>query len=175
MRSLNRISEDLLLLADLLTEMGGEIGEDEVGQAIERWFDEIGDERDRKLDNYCALMRELEQRAAVREAEAQRLLKLAEIDLNSVKRLKQRLKSFLELHELRKIETERFRLSVAQNGGKAPLELPEEWMANPAAAPERYHRRVIELDREAIRADLEAGETIDGCTLRERGTHLRFK
>jgi hypothetical protein len=57
----------------------------------------LADERDRKLDNYCALMRELEQRAAVREAEAQRLLKLAEIDLNSVKRLKQRLKSFLKM------------------------------------------------------------------------------
>lgn len=175
MRSLYRISEDLIVLSDLLTELDGEIGENAIGQAIEQWFDEIGDERDRKIDNYCALIREMEDRATSREAEARRLLRLAELDLNAARRLKASLKSFLDLHQIKKLETDRFKLTVAQNGGKTPLDLPPEWSANPAAAPERYHRHVIEVDREAIRADLESGVRIDGCTLRDRGTHLRIR
>ena len=175
MRSLYRISEDLLVLGDLLTELDGEIGGDATGQAIEQWFDEIGEERDRKIDNYCALIREMEERAAARKAEAERIQRLAECDLNAAKRLKASLKGFLDLHQIKKLETDRFKLSVAQNGGKAPLDLPAAWSANPAAAPERYHRHVIEIDREAIRADLESGEPVDGCALRERGDHLRIR
>ena len=38
MRTLFRITEDLDALADMLTEAGGEISDDEQGSALEAWF-----------------------------------------------------------------------------------------------------------------------------------------
>ena len=77
MRRLFDIGDDLLALEELLSDAGGEIGDDEAGQALERWFDELGEERDAKIDGYCALIREFEARAEILENEAERMLALA--------------------------------------------------------------------------------------------------
>jgi len=53
--------------------------------------------------------------------------------------------------------------------------VPEMWEEMPATAPEAFHRRVIELDKQAIREALEGGEEINGCAIVERGTHLRIR
>jgi len=175
MRSLFEISDDLLALEEMLALAGGEITEDEAGAALQDWFDTLGAERDTKIDNYAALIRELDARADAREVEAKRLMALAGSDANNVKRLKERLKLFFELHEIKKLDTPRFRISVQANGGKSPLVVPEMWEALPSTAPEAFHRRVIELDKQAIREALEAGEEINGCAISERGNHLRIK
>lgn len=174
-RTLFDISDDLIVLADLLTEAEGEIPESVAGAVLEKWFDQLGDERDRKLDHYCALIRELEAAAAARVAEADRLQALASVDHQTAKRLRERLKSFFEIHRLSKLDTTRFKLWLQADGGKAPLVVPGSWVDQPATAPERYHRRRIELDKSAIRADLEVGQEIPGCYLGEKGTHLRIK
>ncbi len=175
MRSLFDISDDLLALGDLFAEVGGEISEDEAGDALERWFDEIGTERDIKIDNYCALINELDARAKARQEEANRINQLASVDIHSVKRLKARLKAFFEVQGLTKVETSRFKISVAKNGGIQPMLIPDAWEKDPPLAPEQFHRRIIQLDRDAIRTAIEAGETVEGCSLVERGTHLRIK
>jgi len=96
-------------------------------------------------------------------------------DENTIKRLKTALHYFMLERGVTKIETPLHKLTIANNGGKAPLIVPEEWQEDPASAPERYHRRVVKLDVEAIRADLLGGEEIPGCAIGERGTHLRIK
>lgn len=186
-RSLFQISDDLLALDDLLSEVGGEITEDEAGAALEKFFDELGEERDAKLDNYGALIRQYEAKAEARQAEAQRLQRLAATDANNAKRLKTRLLAFFELHGIKKLETLRFKFSVQANGGKAPLVVPEQWEREPASAPEQFHHHVIQLDKEAIRAALEAvfdGDSAQveaeklmdaGCSIAPRGAHLRIK
>lgn len=175
MRSLFDISTDLSALGEILAETGGEFTEDEIGQALERWFDELGTERDQKIDNYCALIREFEERAVARETEVTRLIALAGSDNNNAERLRRRLKLFFEIQGITRLETPRFRVSVQKNGGKAHLSVPEEWERNPASAPEQFHRRKIELDKDAIRTALEDGCEVDGCEIVPRGTHLRLR
>lgn len=175
MRSLFTISDDLLALADLLTETGGEVTADESGAALEQWFDALGTERDAKLDNYCALIAELNARSEARRAEAERINQLADADANAAANLKKRLHSFFVLQGLKKVETSRFKITLANNGGALPLIYPEAWRDNATNAPEQFHKRIIALDTSAIRAAIDAGEDVPDCSLGERGQHLRIK
>jgi hypothetical protein len=79
-RTLFTISADLLALADLLAETGGDITEADADAAITAWFAELGTDRDTKIDHYCALIRELEARQEIRTQEARRLMARAQTD-----------------------------------------------------------------------------------------------
>lgn len=175
MPTLYEIGGNLTALHDLLIECDGEITDAEAEAAIDGWLAEMQTALETKVDNYCALIREYESRADARELEAKRLMVGAGAYNNNAKRLKGRLKGFLELHGIARLETERFLLSVQRNGGKAPLVVPERWEQEPASAPEAWQRRVIQLDKEAIREALEAGEQVDGCEIAPRGNHLRIR
>lgn len=175
MRTLYQISEDLTALEDILTQGDGEISDDEAGLALEAWFDALGEERDAKIDNYCALIAELTTKASAREVEGNRLMALATTDANAAKRLRDRLKLFLDAHGMTKLETNRFKLTVAKNGGASPLLIPDEWTSDPSSAPEQFHRRIVQLDKNAIRTAIEDGQDIPGVAIGERGTHLRIR
>lgn len=167
-RTLFNISEDLEKLNELLDEAG-----DDSQQLLNQWFDQLGTERDRKLDGYAALISEMLARAEVRKTEARRLVELAAVDEKRARLLKERLKWFLETHNLKTIETPRYRLSLAKNGGKAPLILKDAVVAN--QLPERFQKISIEPNTATIREALEAGEHLDFATLGDRGTGLRIK
>lgn len=172
-RSLLTISDDLLALDNLMEELGGDLSDPQVEAAIVGWFEHLGEERDKKIDNYCALIRELELRASVRKAEAERLAMRGRTDNNKVEFLKGRLKQFFEFHKLPKIETERFTVAVQKNGGVLPLDIA----IPPEQLPEIYRVEVKQVKplTDVIRRELEAGRQIDGCTLGERGTSLRIR
>ncbi len=120
-----------------------------------------------------ALIAEMSARAEVRKAEAKRLSELAAVDEKRARLLKERLKWFFETHNLKAVETARYRLSVAKNGGKAPLILNDG--ITPTQLPERFVKVSIDPDTTAIREALEAGEQLDFATLGDRGTSLRIK
>jgi len=173
--TLFEISDELAAIEELLTANDGEITDDDAGRTLEVWFDEIGDARDAKIDDYCRLITMIRERAEARHREMMRIGALADTDENTVQRLKAGLQRFMAEQGITKLETGLHKLTIANNGGKAPLVVPEEWHEDPASAPERYHRKVIKLDVDAIRADLLGGEDIPGCAIGERGTHLRIK
>jgi hypothetical protein len=169
--TLYQIGADLDALEALLFDVGGDVSEDEASEAIDAWLAESQDALKEKLDSYGALIREFESRAAARKAEADRLMVLATVDANAVKRLKDRLRWFFEARGIDKVESARFRFTLANNGGKAPVDvlLPAE------ALPEWCQRVSVSADVDAIRAKLEAGEALEFAALRERGKHLRVK
>ncbi len=169
-RTLFAISGDLEKLSELLEECGDDAQQQ---QLIDSWFEQLGSERDCKLDNYCALIGEMLARAQARQAEAKRLVDLASTDENRVKLLKDRLKWFFETHNVKTIETARYRLSLVRNGGKAPVILKEG--VSPSNLPERFQRVSIDPDTAAIRQALERGEELDFAVLGERNTSLRIK
>ena len=173
--TLFEISDELAAIEELLTANDGEITDDDAGRTLEAWFDEIGDARDAKIDDYCRLITMIRERAEARHREMMRIGALADTDENTVQRLKAGLQRFMAEQGITKLETGLHKLTIANNGGKAPLVVPEEWHEDPASAPERYHRKVIKLDVDAIRADLLGGEEVPGCAIGERGTHLRIK
>ena len=172
--TLFEISDELAAIEELLTENDGDIS-DAAGETLEAWFDQLTDARDAKIDDYCRLIATVTARANARTEELTRLGALVDTDENMIKRLKTALHNFMLEQGVTKIETPLHRLTIAKNGGKPPLVIPEAWRDDPASAPEQYHRAVIHLDTELIRADLAGGEEIPGCAIGERGTHLRIK
>ena len=173
--SLFEISDELAAIEELLTENGGDITDDAAGETLEAWFDQLTDARDAKIDDYCRLITMVTARANARTEELTRLGALVDTDENTIKRLKTALHNFMLERGVTKIETPLHKLTIAKNGGKAPLVIPEDWRNDPASAPEQYHRKVVHLDTDLIRADLAGGEEIPGCAIGERGTHLRIK
>lgn len=169
-RSLFNISEDLERLNELLDEVGDDTQQQEL---IQQWFEQLGEERDKKLDGYAALITEMTARAAVRKAEGQRLNELAASDESRARLLKDRLKVFFETHNLKTVETSRYKLQIQRNGGKAPLILDESVPAN--RLPEQFQRVSINPDTVEIREALERGEHLNFAALGERGTSLRIK
>lgn len=169
-RTLFNISEDLEKLNDLLDETGDDAQQQ---QLINDWLEHLGEERDRKLDNYSAMIAEMTSRAAARKGEAQRLMELASADEKRARLLKDRLKLFFENHGLKTVQTTRYKLSLAKNGGKAPLIIDDSVPV--AQLPERFQKVSIDPNTVAIREALENGEHLDFAQLGERGTSLRIK
>ena len=169
-RSLFNISEDLEKINELLDEVGNDTEQQEI---ISQWFETLGEERDRKLDGYAALISEMQARADVRKAEARRMQELAATDENRARLLKARLKTFFETHDIKTIETPRYKLTLAKNGGRAPLILDENLAVT--SLPEHFQKVSIDADTAAIRDALERGETLEFAQLGERGTSMRIK
>ncbi len=140
-------------------------------ETIAAYLETLTTDRDHKLDGYATLISELDARATARMTEAQRLTALARTDENKAQRLKERLKLFFEVHGLERVNTARYRLSIAKNGGKTPIFLSVE----PEQLPPAYQRTRIEADLEAIRTTLGTGEKLVFAQLIERGTSLRIK
>ena len=162
-RSLWEISEDFAALDDLLEGTGGELDEH-----LEKWFAELGADLEAKIDGYASYIGMLMARADVRVKEADRLYELAMVDAGAADRLRQRLLEFLKGRGIERMETKRYRVSVARNGGHAPMNV------DPEKLPEELFRVVREPDNAAIREKLKEGP-VPGVTELERGFHLRIK
>lgn len=170
-KTLFQISEEARALETLLDEIEGDISDPEVAETIDNWLREYSNDLSAKADGYAALIKELEARSNARKAEASRMSELARTDDNKAKRLKERLKNFMEETGTLKIETARYRLSVAGNGGVLPLILKDDIDLN--LVPESFTKRV--LDEKAVRAALDNNEPVLFAQFGERGTSLRIK
>lgn len=177
-RTLFDISEEYRALDYLLAEQGGDLTSEEVETYVDSLLEEMGRVRSElaeKVDGYVTLLAELDARAELRRAESKRLSTRARIDEDHAKYLKERLKDRLTALGFKSLETPRYRVTVAINGGKVPVLVSPDW--NPDFMREQFYNKVVnyELDKDAIRAALEAGEDVAYCELGERGTSLRIK
>lgn len=168
-RTLFNISDDLEKLNEVLDEIGDDTQQQEL---ISHWFEQLGEERDRKLDAYAALIAEMQARAEVRKAEAKRMLELASFDENRARLLKDRLKWFFEKHQLKILETARYKLSVAKNSTRPLIVNPNVAIAQ---LPEEYKKVSVELDTAAVREALKQGVVLDFAHFGEAGSHIRIK
>src|SRR5882672_3720292 len=170
MPTLFEIGDEISALHTLLVECGGELPDVEAEAAIDQWLAETDQALETKVNSYVWLIKEFEGRSEARELAAKHLMASAGADLNQAKRLKDRLKAFLEICGFKKLETEHFKLSIQANGSVLPLIVPQEWERDPAAAPEAIHKIKVELNREAIREAIRNDEETHGAQLGERGT-----
>jgi hypothetical protein len=163
------ISGEWTALIELLEETGGDVSDPDVSAYVDKCFEEIDVDLERKVDGYLVVINELKARADARKAEADRLAKRARVDTTTIKTMKERLTYYLQLIGREKIETERFKVTVANAGGKQPLTiddgpLPTDWVdVKTTETPAK--------DR--IRAFLDQGNTLPFARLEERGKVLR--
>lgn len=167
MATLREIDADLLALEDLLLELGGDVTDEEANAAIDAWLNETQEAVSKKLNGYASLIKELEGRSQIRDAESERLHRLALLDENAAKRLKERLRWFMENRHLPEVQTALFRLRLTKNGGRQAITLTD-------TVPNEYMMVVREVDYTKIRAALEAGQKLPFARLEERGKHVRI-
>jgi hypothetical protein len=167
--SLYAITNEISDIIDALLE-GGQT-EADANAALEEHLASLDTALEQKSEAYASVIQDLSIRAKARKDEAARIRALAEADEAVADRLKQRLKEAMESVGRLKLDTPRFKLVVAGNGGRQPLEVAVE----PTALAPQYQAVKVEANKEAIRAALEAGTAVPGCTLLPRGTSLRIR
>ena len=167
--SLYAIQNEIESLIDALLDGGGT--DMAANEALEQHLAGLDAALDEKAEAYASVIRSLELRARARTDEASRIRDLAEADEAVADRLKKRLKEAMEATGKTKIDTPRFKLSVAGNGGKQPLIVD----GSADDLPPQFRVVRHEPNKDAIRAALEAGQAVPGCTLLPRGTSLRIK
>lgn len=166
--NLYQITSELQAVIDGILEGG--IDSPEAQQALDEHLAGLDEALDQKAEDYAAVIMSLQARSDARAAEAKRIRELANADATVAQRLKERLKQAMETTGRVRIDTTRFRLTVANNGGKQPMLIEDE-----SAIPPEFIVQVPEVDKDAVRAALEAGRSVPGCTLVPRGTSLRIK
>jgi len=91
-----------------------------------------------------------------------------------VKRLKNRLKDYLEFTGRTKAHTETGRtITVQANGGALPVITPPD--IDIRGVPEQFVKVIRSLDLDAVREELKSGAELPFAQLGQRGTHLRIK
>jgi hypothetical protein len=174
-RSVFEIGADLMALAELMDEAGGDGGElaPEAALELDRWVAELETDQARKLDGYAGLLRHLESQAAVARATAEQFQRKAQARENQVKRLKQRLLDYLEATGQKKATSlSGWDFCVTPNGGQAPLEID----AVPLdGLPREFLTVVTAVNKEAVRRELAGGLTLSWARLGGRGRHLRIR
>lgn len=168
--SLYAITTEMLSLIDAFDRFGAE--SPEAAEAIREHADAIAQAFDAKADDYAALIRVCETRAAARAAEADRMRRLAQSDEALAERLRKAIMDAMTATNRLKVETARFKLAVRANGGKLPLVIADE-----SALPAAYRVPVVSerIDKDAIRADLEAGKPVEGASFGVRGSRLDLR
>jgi Siphovirus Gp157 len=130
-------------------------GEDTaVLESIENYFAGLLEDRDAKIDAYCRLIDRFNSYAAIRTAEAKRISALAKSDENAAKRLKDRLKAFLESKNMARIETPLHKVWVQNNGGSVPIVFEPGVEEDATCLPEAFRKIVYVPNETALRTEL---------------------
>ena len=170
MPTLTELSTEVFNLERQLDQAEGD--EAQLG-AVTAFLESTQEAIEQKLDHYATFIRELEARASYRNEEAKRLAHLVKVDLDKVDFLKCRLKHYFHSHELSRVETPHFRLSLVQNSGKAPVQV----LVPAEDLPEGFRSQatIYKADLDAIRASIESGNAVPGAILREKEQSIRIK
>ena len=168
--SLYTIKTELIDLLDAMQD--GFMDDAEAQAAIAEHAQQLRELFDQKADDYAALIRVCQTRAAARREEAERMAMLAKEDERKAERLTAMLLQAMSETGRKSVQTERFKISIKRNGGKVPVVITDE-----AALPIDFRvPKVTEtIDKDGIREALEAGKEVPGAVLGERGQRLELK
>lgn len=165
MPSMYAMNESLLSALQTLADNGG-ILTPELESILA--FDEANFEQ--KAESYCHIIADYKGKIAGVKAEIDRLTDLKASYESQMETLKTRLRDAVALRG-GKAQAGTFALRVQANGGKTPVQLDA--TLNPETLPDDLRVVKYSPNVDAIRAKLEAGESLPFATLGERGTHLR--
>ena len=171
MSSIFEIADEYRALDTMLEEVGGDVSDPAVSEYIDNLFTDLDDQLETKVEGYCRLIKEAEARSKARKEESDRLMNRSRTDANMAKGLKQRLQLAFDVMGIKKVETDRFRVSVATNGGKQPLVIFD------SMVPPEYMKTTTNTvpDKDSIRSMLEGGKVVEFAELAERGRRLNIK
>lgn len=170
---------NLLLLTDLASallaqvEFVAELSDGEVPDELVRLLEAAEADRDAKLEAVAALRENFLACANARKDQAEKILAEAKKDVSTADRLLEWAQYCMASNGLEKVTAGRFRFAIKGNGGKAPLIISDTITAD--SVPDAFVRTKRELDKDAIRATLEAGVELEWAKIGERGKRLEIK
>lgn len=173
MRPLHEMTADYRMLQDQLD--SAETPE-EMRQTLMDTMESIGGEIEDKAENMAAMVSDNKAMIMACKTEIQRLTdKVKRLD-NQNDSIMSYMMMEMRFAGIRKIKAGTWQISIAKNGGKAPLV----WKVEPdeldlKAIPDKYVKRTEEINTAAVRETLEAGEFLSFAELGERGESLRIK
>ena len=152
MASLYELTQNAAYLQELLE--SGEIDDQTFADSMESMMVED------KIENICKMIRNLEARAAACKAEKDSLAKKEQTAKNGVQRLKESLLTYMQTTKNKKVAAGLFSVTLS-NSKKVEI-------FNEEAVPFTYYTpQPPKLDKNAITADIKAGQTIPGAALVE--------
>ncbi len=174
MTSLYQITENLAALDLLLQEVGGDVTETTQGEALEVWAKEYEWNLRDKIDSYGAFIKTMEADIEAIKEEGKRLSMRAQVIKNKIDRLKALAKMAMDLRGTRKLEGVKFTITIAKNGGVAPVEL---LVTDIEKFPDEFVRISKSVDSDKLREALEKqdAEALRLAKLGERGESVRVR
>lgn len=178
--SLFTIGDDFIALNDLLAEL--ELTPDparvegELNPLLEAMFAEVEGNQAAKCDGYINLIRAVEGDAAVMESEAAEYAAKGKARRGRAEFLKKQLYEYMIRTKQTKVQTDKGRvLSIQNNGGHPGVDYDLMDVDDVNALPDRFKEVKTTMDTQAVKAALDAGESLEFARLKPRGTHLRIK
>lgn len=168
---LYEIGTNLLKLEEILEEQDGEMPDEDLDAYLA-----LKDKEEEKIDDLCRWLATLNAEAEHAKGQIAALERLIAAeskrwdDVITTKkklaaRIEQRLKVHFQTVRNGKVHEGAFTVKLAKIGGLRRMVYPVQWDTEPQAAPEHFHRRLIELDKQALRAAIiERDAALDRAT-----------
>ena len=172
-RTLYEIGSDMQALEALLLENDGDISDVSVSIAVEAWERELETNLTGKVDAYVRLIADIEARADARLVESNRIAALVKADTKAADALRERLRFIFETKGLKPVQTDHFKVSLVNNGGKAPLHIRVGMDELPSWAVKS--ETILSVNKDAIRAALTDGKEVSFASIGERGNRISIK
>lgn len=168
MASLYELSGDYAKFSELM-EM--EELEPEMQEALEEALGNLGEDIEIKLENYAKIIKNFESDIAGLKAEEERLNKKRKTLENSIKNMKQRMTEAMIQTGKVDIKGELFKFKVQANPPSVVLDVH-----SILDIPEKYRiPQEPKIDKKLLKADIEAGEDLDGIAHIERSETVRIR
>ena len=129
----------------------------------------VGEELDKKIENYGFIIRNFESEDEYLTAEIKRLTERRDKARKAIDQLKKSVFDSMKKTDRQKISTPHFAFSIAKAGGKKPLVITGD-------VPEQFCKVILEPNKDAIREAIEQdGEVLDFAHIGERTEYLRMR
>ena len=154
MASLYELTGKYLEILQILED--ADVSEEEIAEILES--SETGEAFDKKAENYCKILKNIESDIAGIEEETKRLYARKKTMENRIKNLKANLMCSMEVTGKTKITTELFTISIQKNGGQKPMDI----IVPIDALPEELRVKQPDLvNKDAIREYIEVNGKVD--------------
>ncbi len=168
MSRLYEITGDILTLQEMLEDSV----EDEV---LTDTLEAVQGEYEIKLEAYCKVIKNLEADIVGIKAEEKRLADKRKVLENNIDKLKKAMFDSMKATNTPKVKGTLFTVAIQKNGGVVPIKYDKSDKNITDHLPDQLVNIVETPNLDAIRELLEAGKTVEGFSLGERGESLRIK
>lgn len=184
-KSLFDISDDMLAIREMFDNFDGDVTDGDVAGWIDKLFEagkENEEEFDRKVDSYIWLIKEMRNDAAGCKTESDRLSALKKRKEDHADKLVNRLAETFKRLKITERKTKYHHPKFVDKGGIRAIEynltgwsLDTENPGEDKPVEACYVKTIHDLNKDAIREDLEAGKTLPFAKLKEKEPYLKIK